>query len=46
MVEEYQMLEDLNEFKEDIYMALFGNGNRSNFTFFDESIDDFVIKKR
>lgn len=45
MVEEYQMLEDLNEIKEDIYMALFGNGNRSNFTFFDESIDDFVINE-
>lgn len=26
-------------------MALFGNGNRSNFTFFDESIDDFVINE-
>ena len=45
MVEEYQMLEDLNEIKEDIYMALFGNGNRSNFTFFDESINDFVINE-
>ena len=45
MVEEYQMLKDLNEIKEDIYMALFGNGNRSNFTFFDESIDDFVINE-
>ena len=45
MVEEYLMLEDLNEIKEDIYMALFGNGNRSNFTFFDESIDDFVINE-
>ena len=45
MVEEYLMLEDLNEIKEDIYMALFGNGNRSNFTFFDENIDDFVINE-
>lgn len=26
-------------------MALFGNGNRSNLTFFDESIDDFVINE-
>lgn len=26
-------------------MALFGQGNKSNFTFFDESLDDFVINE-